>query len=99
MLGIFFHKKRSLKRGLPYWLSDKESTCQCRRRGFDPLSRKIPHAAEQLSPYATTIGPVVQSLGTITTEPTCPRACAPQQEKPPQEKPVHTYRVAPAGSN
>ena len=23
--------------GLPRWLSDKESTCQCRRRGFDPL--------------------------------------------------------------
>ena len=26
----------------PRWLSGKESTCQCRKRGFDPWSRKIP---------------------------------------------------------
>ena len=25
--------------GLPWWLSDKESICQCRRRGFDPEER------------------------------------------------------------
>ena len=24
------------ERGLPWWLSGKESTCQCRRHGFDP---------------------------------------------------------------
>ena len=28
----------------------KESACQCRRHGFDTLSRKIPHASEQLKP-------------------------------------------------
>ena len=28
--------------GLPKWLSGKESTCQCRRRGFDPWVRTIP---------------------------------------------------------
>ena len=28
----------------------KESTCQCRRHGFDPWSGKIPHALEQLRP-------------------------------------------------
>ena len=27
--------------GLPRWLSDKESTCQCRRHRFDPWVRKI----------------------------------------------------------
>jgi len=27
--------KRYLQ-GLPWWLSGKESTCQCRRHGFDP---------------------------------------------------------------
>ena len=27
---------------LPRWLSGKESTCQCRKRGFDPWVRKIP---------------------------------------------------------
>ena len=25
-----------------WWLSGKESTCQCRRHGFDPWVRKIP---------------------------------------------------------
>ena len=28
--------------GLPWWLSGKESACQCRRCGFDPWVRKIP---------------------------------------------------------
>ena len=28
--------------GLPWWLSDEESACQCRRCGFDPGVRKIP---------------------------------------------------------
>jgi len=40
--------------GLSWWLSSKESICQCRRSGFDPWSRKIPYAMEQLSLYATT---------------------------------------------
>ena len=34
---------------LPWWLSGTESTCQCRRQGLYPWSRKIPHAAEQPS--------------------------------------------------
>ena len=28
--------------GLPWWLSGKEPTCQCRRCGLDPWVRKIP---------------------------------------------------------
>ena len=28
--------------GLPWWLSGKESACQCRRYEFDPWVRKIP---------------------------------------------------------
>ena len=28
--------------GLPWWLNGKESTCQCRRRGFYPWVGKIP---------------------------------------------------------
>ena len=35
------------------------------------LSRKIPHAKEQLSLYTTTTEPVLQSLGATTTEPMC----------------------------
>ena len=29
-------------RGFPWWLSSKESVCQCRRYRFDPQVRKIP---------------------------------------------------------
>ena len=32
---------------------------QCRGHGFDPWSGKIPHAAEQLSPSATTTEPAL----------------------------------------
>ena len=45
--------------GLPWWLHGKESTCQWRRRGFDPRSGKIPHAEDELSPCATTIDSVL----------------------------------------
>ena len=45
--------------GFPWWVSGKESACQCRRHGFDPWSRKIPHALEQLSPCATATEPVL----------------------------------------
>ena len=31
-----------LTKGLPWWLSGKEPTCQCRRCRFDPWVRKIP---------------------------------------------------------
>ena len=40
--------------GLPWWFSGEESTCQYRRREFDPWSAKIPHVSEQLSRCATT---------------------------------------------
>ena len=40
--------------GLPWWLGGKESTCQCRRHGFNPWSRRIPQATEWLRPGATT---------------------------------------------
>ena len=44
--------------GLPWWLGGKESSCQCRRHGFNSWSMKISHATEPLSPCPTTIGPV-----------------------------------------
>ena len=43
--------------GLPWWRSGWESTCQCRGCGFEPWSGKIPHAAEQLGPWATAAEP------------------------------------------
>ena len=42
--------------GLPWWRSGWESTCQCRRHGFEPWFGKIPHAVEQLGPCAPTTG-------------------------------------------
>ena len=38
------------------WL---RSACQFRGHGFQPRSRKIPHAVEQLSPWATTTEPAL----------------------------------------
>ena len=39
--------------GLYWWFSDKESTYQGRRHGFDPWSAMIPHAEGQISPGTT----------------------------------------------
>ena len=44
--------------GLPWWLSGKESACQCRGLGLDPRSGKIPRAAGWLSPSTATTEPV-----------------------------------------
>ena len=44
--------------GLPWWRSGWESACQCRGHGFEPWSGRIPHAAEQLGPWATITEPV-----------------------------------------
>ena len=54
---------------------------QCRGRGFDPWSRKIPHVAEQLSPCTTTTEPALQSPGATTTEGPAPWSpCSPTRE-------------------
>ena len=54
--------------GLPWCLSGRESACQYKRRGLDPWSGKVPHAAEQLSPCATAIEPLLWSPRTATPE-------------------------------
>ena len=58
--------------GLLWWPGGKESAFQCKRHRFCSWSRKILHAAEQLSLQAT------------ATEACASRARALQQEKPPQ---------------
>ena len=68
--------------GLSWWLSGKESACQCRRHGFDPWSRKILHVAEQLSPCPTTIEPVLKSSRTTTPETTCHNCWCPSTLEP-----------------
>ena len=62
-------KEKEKAIGLSWWLSGKESTCQCRRHGFDSWSGKIPHALGQLSLCAT------------ATEAHGPKASALQQAK------------------
>ena len=46
-----------IKQGLSWWRSGWESACQCRGHGLEPWSGKIPYAAEQLGPWATTAEP------------------------------------------
>ena len=53
---------------LPWWLSGKESTCQCRRHRFNRWSGKIPHALGQLSPGITATESMLQRPGSATTE-------------------------------
>ena len=53
----FYCMVRKPSAGLPWWRSGWESACQCSGHGFEPWSGKIPHAAEQLGPWATTTEP------------------------------------------
>ena len=76
-----FLKIHSLQ-GLPWWLSGKEFTCQCKRYRFHPWAGKIPHATEQPSLCATTVSPVLEP-GTQNYRAMRPKARAPQ-EKPPR---------------
>ena len=41
LYGISYLYDFNLSRELPWWLSGKESTCQCRRHGFSPSVGKI----------------------------------------------------------
>ena len=59
---------------LPWWLSGEEFACQCTRHRFNPSSRKILHATEQLSLITE---PTLQSPGVATTESHAPqRSCS-----------------------
>ena len=57
-----FDPRKVQSLGLPWWRSGWESACQCRGHGFEPWSGKIPHAAEQLGPWATTTEPACLEL-------------------------------------
>ena len=74
----------------PWWLSGKESACQCRGHGFDPWSRKIPCAMEQLScspePEPQSPQPLLLSLCATTSEAAAVRSPrSPQPEKSPRK--------------
>ena len=67
--------------GAPCLYSAWESTCPCTEHGFQPLSKRIPHASGQLGPWAT------------TTEPASPRTHACNKQNHGNEKHKHSnYR-------
>ena len=41
-LNYYHYCRICINLGLSWWLSDKQSSCQCRRPGFNPWVRKIP---------------------------------------------------------
>ena len=63
--------------GLPWWRSGWESACQCSRHRFEPWSRRIPHAAERLGPWAT------------ITEPACLEPVLRNKRGHDSERPAH----------
>ena len=81
--------------GLPWWHSGWGSACQCRVHGFEPWSGKIPHAAEQLSPCATTTEPALQSPRATTTEPACLESMLRNKRSHHNEKPAHSNEKQP----
>ena len=86
--------------GLLWWPSGWESACQCRGRGFEPWSGRIPHAVKRPSPCTTTTEPVLWSPWATTAEAHVPRAHPPREEKPPQwETHAPQLRVAPTRQN
>jgi len=76
-------KAKTMYKGLPWWLTGEESTCQYKRhrQGFNPSSRNIPHTEEQLSLCITTIE---LNLCSKPREPQLLKTLAPHQEKPPR---------------
>ena len=97
------HIKKKKILWLPWWLSGKESACQCRRHESDPWSRKIPHAEGQLSPCATATEPVLKPRGCNYWSPHSWEPVPSNKRSPPQweahaqqlkDPTLHNYRKA-----
>ena len=80
--------------GLPWWLSGKELTCPCRRRGFDPRLWEDPTCSGATEPMGHSYKVSIPQL----RKPTRPRARNPQQPKPSRWA-CCNYRVAPTRHN
>ena len=77
--------------GHPWWYSGLESACQCRGHGFDPWSRKIPHAEEQQSLCTTTSNPTSCNYWTHVLQPmpVCLEPVLHNKRSHCNEKPMH----------
>ena len=92
--GIIIEERglQNTVQGLSWWLSGKESACQCRRHGFHPWSGRIPTLCRALGPlhhnyWACALEPGSRSCWIrvpqlLKTKPFEARAW--HQEKPPQ---------------
>ena len=78
------HSLTATSRGLPWWLSGKEPTCQCTRHGFHCWSGKIPRASEQLSHNCCAKSLCSRASEPQLLSPHVPRVWALQQDKSPQ---------------
>ena len=82
-------------KGLSWWHSGEESTCQCRGHRSDPWSRKIPYAVEQLSQCVTPTEPSVPTI-----KPSCVKPVLCNKRSHCSEKPWPPQgRVAPTCHN
>ena len=87
---------QKLRSRLIWWLSGKKKfACHCRRHGFDPWSRKIPQAMEQLSLCTTTTRPVLCRLVVATAEPTSQSLCSATREATTVSSPRTTTKSRP----
>jgi len=68
-----------------------ECACQCRRHGFDPWSRKIPHAMKQLSLCVANLSLCPRPREPQVLKPLHARASALQQKKPLQREATPLY--------
>ena len=66
-----FFSLLQIKEDFPSSSVDRNLLANAGEHSFEPLSRKIPHAAEQVSPCTTTTEPGLQSRRTAATEPEC----------------------------
>ena len=75
---------RTVFPGRPWWLSGKESACQCRSHRVDPWGLRRSHPLQGNQAGATTTEPALSSLRATATEARVPRASALlRNEKPP----------------
>ena len=88
------------------WLSGKGFTCRCRKLGFDPWSRKIPHAKEPLSlsaqspcsatreaPARRSLHIVTRAAPTLHSERKATARESPQSNEDPAQPKVNKYRL------
>ena len=98
-LWSYFLSFKNVWNGFPWWVSGKESSCQCRRHGLNPWPEMNTHAMEQLSLSITATQPTSRAQEPQLLKPACPRMLSSKRSDD-SEKPLHhNKRVALASHN